>query len=83
MRFPQVADVMPIKRFEKLRSFIHFVDNNTYDQAVSDRLFKIKPVIEKVRQQCLLIVPEEVHSIDEQIIPTKAKYSGIRQYNPK
>ena len=23
------------------------------------------------------------HSIDEQIIPTKTSYSGIRQYNPK
>ena len=28
-------------------------------------------------------MPEEIHSIDEQIIPAKTTYSGIRQYNPK
>ena len=83
MRYPPVADVMPIKRYEKLRSFVHFVDNATYDQKVTDKLFKIRPVIENVRQQCLKIIPEESHSIDEQIIPAKTKYSGIRQYNPK
>ena len=27
--------------------------------------------------------PEEYHSVDEQIIPSKTKYSSIRQYNPK
>ena len=27
--------------------------------------------------------PEIENSIDEQIIPTKTKYSGIRQYNTK
>ncbi len=31
----------------------------------------------------ILIAPEEVHSIDEQIVPVKTKYSGIRQYNLK
>ena len=49
----------------------------------ADKLFKIRAVIESVRQQCLQIPPEEIHSIDEQIISTKTKYSGIRQYNPK
>ena len=29
------------------------------------------------------IPPEECHSVDEQIIPAKTKYSGIRQYNAK
>ena len=27
--------------------------------------------------------PEECHFVDEQIIPSKTKFSGIRQYNPK
>ena len=27
--------------------------------------------------------PKEFHSIDEQIIPSKKKFSSIRQYNPK
>ena len=36
-----------------------------------------------VRKQCLEVIPEESHCVDEQIIPAKTKYSKIRQYNPK
>ena len=36
-----------------------------------------------VRKQCLKIIPEESHSVDEQIIPAQTRYSNIRQYNPK
>ena len=41
------------------------------------------PVLDHVRQNYLQIEPEQDNSIDEQIIPAKTKYSGIRQYNPK
>ena len=47
------------------------------------KLSKIQPVIDIVREQCLKVIPEESHSVDEQIVPAKTKYSGIRQYNPK
>jgi hypothetical protein len=40
-------------------------------------------VIDIFREQCLKVNPEECHSIDEQIIPAKTKFSGIPQYNPK
>ena len=83
MRYPPIADKMSLKRYEKLRRFLHFVDNATFDQQTSGKLFKILPILESVRQQCLKISPEERHSVDEQIIPAKTKYSGIRQYNPK
>ena len=33
MRYPPVADIKSLKRFQKLRSFIHFVDNNTYEEG--------------------------------------------------
>ena len=82
-RYPPISDVMPLKRFQKLKASIHFVDNASLDKSTKDKLFKIRPVVELVRQQCLKIIPEECHSVDEQIIPTKTKYSGIRQYNPK
>ena len=36
-----------------------------------------------MRNNCGTIKPEIENSIDEQIIPAKLKYSGIRQYNPK
>ena len=46
LRYPAIADIMPLKRFEKLRRYLHFVDNNTYNQAGDDRLFKVKPIVE-------------------------------------
>ena len=36
-----------------------------------------------MRNNCRAIKPEIEHSIDEQIIPAKTKYSGIRQHSPK
>ena len=82
MRYPTTADQMPLKRYEKLRSNLHFVDNSVLEQNAS-KLSKIQPVLDIVREQCLKVIPEESHCIDEQIIPAKTKYSGIRQYNPK
>ena len=81
MRYPAIADIMPLKRFQSIRKFLHFADNTLND--LSDKLFKVRPIIESVRKQCVLISPEECHSMDEQIIPSKTKFSKIRQYNPK
>ncbi len=72
MKYPPV-DVMPPGRYQKLKKFLHFFDNMTYDKNVPDKLFKIKPVLERVRNQCLLIAPEECHAVDEQIIPSKTR----------
>ncbi len=83
MKCPPIADVVSIKRFDTVKRIIHFVDNTSFDKSNKDKLFKIRPVISSVREQCLKILPEETHSIDEQVIPAKTTYSGIRQYNPK
>ena len=40
-------------------------------------------MIEAVRNECVKVTPEEYHYVDEQIIPSKTKYTKIRQYNPK
>ena len=45
-------------------------------------MFKIAPVIEASRKQCIIIEPECFHAIDEQIIPSRIKFTKIRQYNP-
>jgi hypothetical protein len=47
-----------------------------------DKLYKVRPIIDSVRAKCRAIPPEEYHSIDEHIIPTKAR-SSLRQYLPK
>jgi hypothetical protein len=82
MRYSAVADQMPLKRYEKLRSHLHFVDNSGME-GNSSKLAETQPVIDIVREQCLKVSPEESHSVDEQIIPAKTKFSGIRQCNPK
>ena len=82
LRIPAVADAMPRNRFSVLRRHLHFVDNNA-DHDPNDKLLKIRPIIEAVRNEAVKVEPEEFHSVDEQIVPSKTKYSSIRQYNPK
>ena len=84
-RYEPVASIMPLKCYKKLRQFLHANDNANKDDPANkgNRLYKVQPVLDGVRQNCLKLEPESNHSIDEQIIPAKTKYSGIRQYNPK
>ena len=84
-RNTKIADAMSHKRFKQLREYVHVVDNTKNDKPgkKNDKFFKIRPVIEVVRQNSIAIEAEPVHSIDEQIILAKTKRSGIRQYNPK
>ena len=81
LRYPMIADAMPIKRFEKIKRYLHFSDNDKVDKT--DKLGKIQPIVNLVRNECIKVEPEEFHAIDEQIIPSKTKFSKIRQYNPK
>ena len=73
---------MPRNRFSSLKQYLHFIDNDA-DHDPAGKLFKVNPVIEAVRNACIETEPDEFHSMDEQIIPSKTKYSNIRQYNPK
>lgn len=84
-RYPPIADVMPVNRYKKLRQFLHVSDSTLADDGENkgNRLYKVQPVLEHVRNNCVKIQPEVENSIDEQIIPAKTRYSGIRQYNPR
>ena len=61
MRHPPVADVMPVNRFEKLRSFLHIINKNNLDLSNIDgnKLFKVRPIIDAIRNECVKIEPEE------------------------
>ena len=74
-RYPKIADVMSNKRFKQVRKYVHVVDNTTKDKPgnKNDKLFKIHPVIEGVRENSMAIEPEPLNSIDEQIISAKTK----------
>ena len=77
----RVNEVMSRSRYKSLRKYLHVRDNSEKDleENKNDKLFKISPVLDYVRKNCLQIEQE----LDEQIIPAKTKDSGIRQYNPK
>nr|CAH7752009.1 unnamed protein product [Callosobruchus chinensis] len=73
---------MPVKRFKKLRRLIHFQDNNA--EPNGDRFFKIRPLLEKIRENCNKTEDEELYSIDEMMILYKGTKAGnLRQYMPK
>eukprot|EP00795_Rhopilema_esculentum_P014951 gene14951-6099_t len=65
-------DLMPLKRFTKIKRFMHFVDNDM-SEGQADTLFKINAIIDAVRDECRKIDTEEFQAVDEQIIPSKNK----------
>ena len=83
-----IASAMSRDRFESLKRFLQFNDNTKdkkRDDETMDRLFKIRPLLEMLRQNCLSQKPEEHNSIDEQISLSKAGvfFEGICPKNLK
>ncbi|XP_028324766.1 piggyBac transposable element-derived protein 3-like [Gouania willdenowi] len=79
-RFSVIADTMPRRRFKLLRRFIHFNDNQQCDGS-PDRFYKIRPLFDMLRQQCLLIPSTYQHSVDEVMVAYKGTRAGsLRQY---
>ena len=71
-------------RFEIIKQYINFNDNNKDKRSQDenrDRLFKVRPLFEALRQNCLPQEPEEYNSIDEQITSFKGR-SFLRRYMP-
>jgi len=76
---------MSRNRFKKVKAFLHFNDNSKAlgkNDSSYDRLYKIRPLLQMLRENCLTVPPEEINSVDEQIIPFKGK-SSLRRYLPK
>lgn len=76
-RYEQIASVMPLKRYQALRRNIHFA-NNEEDNG-TDRYFKVRPLLDHVRNNCLNIEEENRFSIDEMMVPYKGTRAGSRR----
>ena len=76
--YEPISNVFSRNRFENIKRFVHINDTNKN----RGRLYKIRPIFEKLRQNCVSMIPEEYISIDEQIIPFKGR-SFLRRYMPK
>lgn len=74
---------MPLKHFQAIKLNIHFVDNNEED-GNSDCYFKVRPLLDSVRDKFLKIEEERKFSLDEMMIPCKGTRAGSRcQYVKK
>ncbi|KRY03083.1 PiggyBac transposable element-derived protein 3 [Trichinella patagoniensis] len=86
LRCDAIADAMSRNRFQEVLRYLHFNDNSETvldrESPCYDRLFKIRPLIESIRQSCLRLEQEEYQSIDEKIIPYKGR-NKLKQYIPK
>ena len=81
LQYSPVADVMSHNQFQMLLENIHFVNNHEIDK--NNKLAKIRPIVDIVCNQCIEVELEDYHSVEEQIIPSKTKFSGIQQHNPR
>lgn len=77
-RVASIADIMSLKRYQKIRRYLHFNDNNFDD---GDRYYKIRPILDRVlvRSHCLQQEEEHKYSVDEMMIPYKRKKAGNRR----
>ena len=79
-RYAPIADIMGCNRFEKLTSFLHFCDNlSVTPEEKGDKLWKLRPWLNELRNSFLAIPTEEYNSVDEIMVAFKGKHS-IRQY---
>ena len=82
MRYDKIADILPIKRFEQIKRFLHLSDNMQIPKDCPDTLFKIRTLIDAFKERFQMIAPIEDLCIDEQIVPFKGR-SKLKQYNPQ
>lgn len=76
-RFGPIADIMPLKKYQHILRCLHLT-NNEYDNN-TDRFFKAREFIEKIRINCLNISQGNKFSIDEMMVPYKGKKAGSRR----
>lgn len=79
-----VVNCMGINTFDSMRSVLHFNDNTQQEAPTDpnrDRLYKLRPIIDRINSKSLSVPMRETLSIDEQTCATKTKHY-LRLYNP-
>lgn len=67
---PSVTEFMSRDRFLMLRNLFHLVDTANPEGHRTNRLWKIQPIIDAVKNVCMRLPHDfQTYSIDEQIIP--------------
>ena len=79
-----ISDAMSVNRLERLKRFFHVSNNRLAPKKYEDdydALYKVRPIYDSSLIKCRGLIQEEFQSIDEQIVPTKAR-APIWQYLP-
>ncbi|CAK1599853.1 unnamed protein product [Parnassius mnemosyne] len=82
-RMAIIADNMSRYRFIQIRNSIKFVFDDDVSQAerAEDKLWKIRPLIQRIQEGCRVQEKEKHMSLDEMIVPFSGA-CGIKQYCP-
>ena len=80
--FEKVASVMTLNRFEKIKLFLHCNDDMQRPENCTDKLYKIRPIVNMLKESFISLKHEEIMCIDEQVVPFKGR-SSLKQYNPQ
>ena len=83
LQVPYIAKIMPLKRFEEHRAYVHFNDNEkmtSRDDKNHDRAFKVRLVLDHFNQ-CFLktLSSTKQQSIDEHMMKYK-EHSILKHY---
>lgn len=79
-RYDPIASVMSRDRFFQLTVNLHFTNLVTEEVMKSNKLWKVQPAIDFVRNRCLALDRSSTYySIDEQMIPFLGR-CGVRQF---
>ena len=83
--YDRVRSAMTLKKYKLIRRFIHANDNTNKrsPENVNDKLFKLRPLLDLVRSNCVKVKKEQCRSNDEQITLANTNRSGgAKQKNP-
>jgi hypothetical protein len=61
--------IMTLKRFSQLRNNLHLVNNLERPSECTDKFFKVRPLLNAIRNRCRELPVEECVAVDEQMIP--------------
>lgn len=65
---------MPLKRAERIKRFLHFVDNESIPKDNNDMFVKLRPVLDILARTFQeVMTPPEYLAVDEAIIPFKGR----------
>ena len=83
LHLPLVCDTMTRDRYFRIRTSLKVViDADVSDDAkLADRLWKVRPLLDRIRSGCVKLTRPPHISIDEQMIPFSGACS-LRQYVP-